>query len=93
MILDAASSRIQANAIMGVARALHHRLKGYNRAMNDSMAQPRVGLAGVRLQGWRFAVNWIAAVLLAVLFLSSGIWKVTDAAPLHNVSVTVTTFS
>jgi len=46
--------------------------------MNDSMAQPRLGLAGVRLQGWKFAVNWIAAVLLAVLFLSSGIWKVTD---------------
>jgi uncharacterized membrane protein YphA (DoxX/SURF4 family) len=46
--------------------------------MNDSMAQPHMGFAGVRLQGWKSAVNWIAAVLLAVLFLSSGIWKITD---------------
>src|SRR3954464_15667311 len=52
--------------------------QGYNRAMNDSMAQPRPGLAGLQLQGWKSAVNWLAAVLLGLLFLSSGIWKITD---------------
>jgi uncharacterized membrane protein YphA (DoxX/SURF4 family) len=46
--------------------------------MTDSMAQPRPGLAGLHLQGWKSAVNWTAAVVLALLFLSSGIWKITD---------------
>jgi uncharacterized membrane protein YphA (DoxX/SURF4 family) len=27
---------------------------------------------------WKTALNWIGAVILAVLFLSSGIWKATD---------------
>lgn len=51
---------------------------GYNRAMNDSMAQPGPRLAGLAVPGWKTALNWAAAVLLAALFLSSGIWKVTD---------------
>ena len=46
--------------------------------MNDSMAQPRTGLAGLPLRRWKTAVNWTAAVVLALLFLSSGIWKITD---------------
>jgi len=46
--------------------------------MNDSMAQPRASLAGLHVAGWKSAVSWIAAVLLAILFLSSGIWKITD---------------
>jgi uncharacterized membrane protein YphA (DoxX/SURF4 family) len=46
--------------------------------MNDSMAQPRHGLARFDLPGWKTAVNWASAVLLALLFLSSGIWKITD---------------
>jgi uncharacterized membrane protein YphA (DoxX/SURF4 family) len=46
--------------------------------MNDSMAQPHSGLSGRQLQGWKFAVSWMAAILLALLFLSSGIWKITD---------------
>jgi uncharacterized membrane protein YphA (DoxX/SURF4 family) len=46
--------------------------------MNDSMAQPQARLAGLDLPGWKSAVNWAAAILLAVLFLSSGIWKITD---------------
>src|SRR5436305_5929951 len=46
--------------------------------MNDSMAQPRTGLAGLQLRRWKTAVNWTAAVLLALLFLSSGVWKITD---------------
>jgi len=28
--------------------------------------------------GWQTAVNWVAAVLLGLLFLVSGIWKITD---------------
>jgi uncharacterized membrane protein YphA (DoxX/SURF4 family) len=54
------------------------RLKGYNRAMNDSMAQPRGGLAPLELPGWKTALSWVSAVLIAILFLASGIWKITD---------------
>jgi uncharacterized membrane protein YphA (DoxX/SURF4 family) len=46
--------------------------------MNDSMAQPQSRLARLDLPGWKSALNWAAAVLLALLFLSSGIWKITD---------------
>jgi uncharacterized membrane protein YphA (DoxX/SURF4 family) len=46
--------------------------------MNDSMAQPRAGLAGLQLQGWKSAASSLAAFVLALLFLSSGIWKITD---------------
>ena len=48
--------------------------------MTDSMAQPQRRLASLDLPGWKTAVNWAAAVLLAVLFLSSGIWKITDVS-------------
>jgi uncharacterized membrane protein YphA (DoxX/SURF4 family) len=45
--------------------------------MNDSMAQhPR--LARLDLPGWKSALNWTAAVFLALLFLSSGVWKIID---------------
>jgi uncharacterized membrane protein YphA (DoxX/SURF4 family) len=54
------------------------RVQGYNRAMNDSMAQPRAGLACVSRPGWKSALNGVSAVLLALLFLASGIWKITD---------------
>jgi uncharacterized membrane protein YphA (DoxX/SURF4 family) len=47
--------------------------------MNDSMAQPDQALARLELSGWKTAVNWLSAVLLAVLFLVSGLWKITDA--------------
>jgi uncharacterized membrane protein YphA (DoxX/SURF4 family) len=47
--------------------------------MNDSMAQPRQGLVPPDLPGWKTASSWIAAILLAVLFLVSGVWKITDA--------------
>ena len=47
--------------------------------MNDSMAQPRGGLAPLELPGWKTAISWVAAVLIAVLFLASGLWKITDA--------------
>lgn len=46
--------------------------------MNDSMAQPQSRLARLDLPGWKTALNWAAAVVLALLFLSSGIWKITD---------------
>lgn len=47
--------------------------------MNDSMAQPRQALVPLELPGWKVAVSWAAAGLLAVLFLASGLWKITDA--------------
>jgi uncharacterized membrane protein YphA (DoxX/SURF4 family) len=47
--------------------------------MNDSMAQPQPGLIPLDLPGWKTALSWASAVLLAVLFLASGLWKVTDA--------------
>jgi uncharacterized membrane protein YphA (DoxX/SURF4 family) len=52
-------------------------LKGYNRAMNDSMAQPRHGFSALELSGWKTALSWLAAVLVGLLFIVSGIWKIT----------------
>jgi uncharacterized membrane protein YphA (DoxX/SURF4 family) len=46
--------------------------------MNDSMAQPRPGLATLELPGWKTALSAVAAGLIALLFLASGIWKITD---------------
>jgi uncharacterized membrane protein YphA (DoxX/SURF4 family) len=46
--------------------------------MSDGMAEPHPRLARLDLPGWKSAVNWGAAILLALLFLSSGIWKITD---------------
>jgi uncharacterized membrane protein YphA (DoxX/SURF4 family) len=31
------------------------------------------------LPGWKTALSWVAAILLSLLFLVSGLWKVTDA--------------
>jgi uncharacterized membrane protein YphA (DoxX/SURF4 family) len=47
--------------------------------MNDSMAQPHPGLSPLDLPGWKTGLNWVSAILLAVLFLASGLWKITDA--------------
>jgi len=47
--------------------------------MNDSMAQPRSALAPLELPGWKTALNWLSAVVLALLFLVAGLWKITDA--------------
>jgi len=46
--------------------------------MNDSMAQPRGGLVSLDLPGWKSTLSWVAAGLIALLFLVSGIWKITD---------------
>ncbi len=54
------------------------RAKGYNIIMNESVAQPRGGLAPLELPGWKTALSWFGAVLIAMLFLASGIWKITD---------------
>jgi uncharacterized membrane protein YphA (DoxX/SURF4 family) len=43
------------------------------------MAQRRQGLSPLELPGWKTALSWIAAFLLACLFLISGLWKITDA--------------
>ncbi|HWB85257.1 MAG TPA: MauE/DoxX family redox-associated membrane protein [Bryobacteraceae bacterium] len=47
--------------------------------MNDSMAQARGEFARLELPGWKTALSWSAAVALALLFLASGLWKITDA--------------
>ncbi|SRR5579883_231714 len=47
-------------------------------SMNDSMAQPRAQLAPLELPGWKTAINWTAAVVLAIVFLVSGLYKITD---------------
>ena len=46
--------------------------------MTHSMAQRHTGLSPLELPGWKTALNWIAAVLLAVVFVTSGVWKITD---------------
>ncbi|PWT99678.1 MAG: hypothetical protein C5B51_26740 [Terriglobia bacterium] len=48
-------------------------------SMNDSMAQARPSFAPMALPGWKTAVSWVSAVVLAAAFLASGLWKVTDA--------------
>lgn len=47
-------------------------------SMNDSMAHPSPMLAPLALPGWKTALAWISAVVLAAVFLISGIWKITD---------------
>jgi len=47
--------------------------------MNDSMAQPWPAAPSRDLPGWKTSLSWVAAVLIALLFLASGIWKITDA--------------
>jgi hypothetical protein len=47
-------------------------------SMNDSMAHPGEGLASLELPGWKTALSWTSAVLLALLFLVSGLWKTVD---------------
>ncbi|MGA2273298.1 MAG: DoxX family protein [Bryobacteraceae bacterium] len=35
-------------------------------------------MRAVELPGWKTRLSWVAAVLLAVLFLASGLWKISD---------------
>lgn len=46
--------------------------------MNDSMAHPGEGLASLELPGWKTALSWTSAAVLAILFLVSGLWKTAD---------------
>ena len=48
--------------------------------MTDSMAQPAGGAYSIPLErpGWKTTLSWSAAILLGLLFLASGIWKITD---------------
>jgi uncharacterized membrane protein YphA (DoxX/SURF4 family) len=46
--------------------------------MDDSMAQPSDGSPPLLLPQWKNAVALTCAVLLALLFLVSGVWKITD---------------
>ncbi|HEX8983804.1 MAG TPA: MauE/DoxX family redox-associated membrane protein [Bryobacteraceae bacterium] len=49
--------------------------------MDDSIAQTRGGFARLRpleLPGWKAAASWIGAALLCVLFVTAGVWKITD---------------
>lgn len=42
------------------------------------MAEPRSAIAPLELPGWKTTVNWLSAILVSMLFLVSGVWKVTD---------------
>jgi uncharacterized membrane protein YphA (DoxX/SURF4 family) len=46
--------------------------------MNDSMAQARGSLIALDLPSWKNLLSWIAAGIIALLFLVSGLWKITD---------------
>jgi len=58
--------------------------------MQDSMAQPRLS-AGLDLPAWKSALALTCAVVLGLLFLVSGGWKLTDpfgwAARLHQLRI------
>jgi len=42
------------------------------------IALPSSAVTDFDRPGWKTALNWVAAVLIALLFLVSGIWKITD---------------
>ena len=43
------------------------------------MAEPRAHFFPLEMPGWKTAVNWIAAALLAIVFLVAGLFKITDS--------------
>jgi uncharacterized membrane protein YphA (DoxX/SURF4 family) len=58
--------------------------------MNE-IALPGSAFSDFDQPGWKTALNWVGAVLTALLFLVSGIWKITDlprwAVMLHQFKV------
>ena len=47
--------------------------------MSQDTALPAQAQAGLDVpQGWRIALNWTAAILIAVVFLVAGLWKASD---------------
>jgi uncharacterized membrane protein YphA (DoxX/SURF4 family) len=47
-------------------------------SMDDSMAHAPLRAPALEVGGWRTWVSHIAALILAVLFATSGVWKITD---------------
>ncbi len=47
--------------------------------MNDSMAHSRNVLSSLEMPEWKTALSWIAGVLICIVFLVAGLWKITDA--------------
>jgi uncharacterized membrane protein YphA (DoxX/SURF4 family) len=47
--------------------------------MAHPMAHPQQALAGFELPGWKTTLSWVCAILIALVFLVSGLWKITDA--------------
>ena len=43
------------------------------------MAHPQQALAGLELPSWKTTLSWVCAILIALVFLVSGLWKITDA--------------
>ena len=47
--------------------------------MSQEMAVAREALASLEEQhGWRAGINWTVAILISIVFLAAGLWKVTD---------------
>lgn len=46
--------------------------------MDDSIAHPGLGASPVVLPAWKSWLSALCALLLALLFISSGVWKITD---------------
>lgn len=46
--------------------------------MDDSMARPLGAAGSLDLPAWKTAAGHLAALATAILFLSAGIWKITD---------------
>src|SRR5258707_10783874 len=49
------------------------------RIMDDSMAHSGDMLSRFELPSWKSWLNWTGALLTSALFLSAGLWKITDA--------------
>lgn len=47
--------------------------------MRDSIAQTPAALAPLEAPAWKAVLNWVAAALIALVFLAAGLWKITDA--------------
>jgi uncharacterized membrane protein YphA (DoxX/SURF4 family) len=47
--------------------------------MDDSMAHPQQGLARLELPSWKTALSWTCAIVMVLVFLVAGLWKITDA--------------
>jgi uncharacterized membrane protein YphA (DoxX/SURF4 family) len=46
--------------------------------MEDGIAPPDAMLARLDLSPWKIVLGWASAVVLSLLFLTSGVWKITD---------------